>query len=87
MFIKYKHIKKKSIKFVDINTCELNLNFKHRWSNIVDRKLQRLALKKYFFLALKKKLLLKKISKFNVLKIFVNLSLFQSIFIIYKILK
>jgi hypothetical protein len=87
MFIKYKYIKKKSIKFVDINTCELNLNFKHRWSNIVDRKLQRLALRKYFFLALKKKLLLKKISKFNVLKIFVNLSLFQSIFIIYKILK
>ena len=87
MFIKYKYIKKKSVKFVDLKTCKTNLNFINRWSERDNRKSKKLILKKYFFLALKKKLSLKKISTFNVLKVFGNFNLLQSIYVIYKILR
>ena len=87
MFIKYKYIKKKSVKFVDLNTSNTNLNVINRWSERDNRKSKKLTLKKYFFLALKKKLSLKKISTFNVLKVFGNFNLLQSIYVIYKILR
>lgn len=87
LFIKLKYLKKESIKILNLDTCKVNLSFNNRWSERDKDKKKDFILKKFFYLALKKKLAVKKISYFSIFKIFIKYNIFKSAYIIYKICK
>ena len=88
LYIKYKYIFKESIKLLNLNTCDINLKTPGRWSDKVKCSYgKKNLLKKIFFLVLKKKLALKKISKKDLFKIFTKYNILQSLYILYKIFK
>lgn len=86
LYIKLKYILKKKIQFVNFTTCFINIDHSNRWSSNSD-KLKTLKFeKKLYFLALKKFLHLKKLNFFNFIKIITKLNIFESFFIVFKIL-
>lgn len=87
LFIKLKYFKKKSIKFVDIDTCKIDLSSNNRWSNRSFDKKKTSFLRKLFLVALKRRLAIKKITYLNLFKIFTKYDLFKSVYIFYKMCK
>ena len=85
-FIKTKYILKHKIKFVDFNTCRINIYHSNRWSNNTNRKKTIELEKKLYFLVLKKFLNKRSLNFWSIIKIIKKLNFLQSIFVFYKIL-
>ena len=87
LYTKLKYIKKFKIKMVNFNTAKINIYHNNRWSNSGCKKINEKILKKIFFLVLKKKLEIKKITFKIYLKIFIKFNFLKAVYIFYKILK
>lgn len=87
LYIKLKYIKKLKIKYVNFNTSIVNIDNYDRWSTRGYKNLNEKYLKKFFFLSLKKKLKINKISFMVFLKILIHYKFLKAIYIFYKILK
>ena len=85
-FIKIKYYLKKKITFVNFNTCKIITNSHNRWSKQSPYQKRVKLERKLYYYALKKLLKIKKINLFNICKIFIKFNIFQSSFILYKIL-
>tara|TARA_Y100000389_G_scaffold33206_1_gene28236 strand:- start:4737 stop:5522 length:786 start_codon:yes stop_codon:yes gene_type:complete len=86
-FIKIKYILKQDIKILNFHTSKALTDAPNRWSDQNRDLKNKICLKRLFFLALKKKLNIKKINIMKLIKLLFKYDIFKSLFIFIKIYK
>lgn len=86
-YIKIKYLLKQDIKILDFRTCKVLTDIPNRWSERNDDLKKKIYLRRLFFLALKKKLNIKKINIMKLIKLLFKYDIFKSLFIFIKIYK
>ena len=86
-FIKIKYLLNQNIKILKFRTCKVSIDNVNRWSEQSNSFKKRTYLKKLFYLALKKKLNIKKIEFTKLIKILFEYNILKTIYIFFKMYK
>ena len=86
-YIKIKYLLNQNIKILKFRTCKVEIDNSDRWSKQDNSFKKRAYLKKLFYLALKKKLNIKKIEFTKLIKILFEYNILKTIFILFKMYK